>query len=58
MKVELDLLNYATKPDLKNEIAVDTSSLAKETNLANSKSDLDKLDIDKLKNIPSGLNSL
>ena len=58
MKVELDLLNYATKPDLKNEIAVDTSSLAKKTDLANSKSDVDKLDIDELKNIPSGLKNL
>ena len=58
MKVELDLLNYATKPDLKNQIVVDTSSLAKKTDLANSKFDVDKLDIDKLKNIPNGLNSL
>ena len=28
-KVELDLPNYATKTDLKNETGVDTSSLAK-----------------------------
>ena len=29
MKVELDLSNYATKADLKNATAVDTSNFAK-----------------------------
>ena len=29
VKVELDLSNYAIKPDLKNETGVDTSSFAK-----------------------------
>ena len=33
-------------------------NFAKETDLANLKSDVDKLDIDKLKNVPTGLNSL
>ena len=32
--------------------------LLKKTGVANLKSDVDKLDIDKLKNVPSGLNSL
>ena len=49
LKVELDLCNYATKTDLKNETRVDTSDFAKKTDLANLKSDVDKLDIDKLK---------
>ena len=49
VKVELDLSNYATKSDLKNETGVDTSSFAKKTDLANLESDVDKLDIDKLK---------
>ena len=57
-KVELDLPNYATKTDLKNATGVDTSSFAKKTGVANLKSDVDKLDIDKLKNVPSGLNNL
>ena len=39
---------YATKRDLKNETGADTSNFAKKTNLANLKSDVDKLDIDKL----------
>ena len=46
--VELDLPNYATKSDWKNKTGVDTSDFPKKTNLANLKSDVDKLDIDKL----------
>ena len=58
VKFDLDLSNYATKTDLKNATGVDTSSFAKITDLANSKSDVDKLDIDKLKNIPTNLSNL
>ena len=59
VKVELDLSNYATKADPKNAAGVDASSFfVKKTDLANLKSDLDELDIDKLKNVPSGLHSL
>ena len=47
------MLNYATKTDLKNATGADTSSFAKKTDLANLKSDVDKLDIDKLKNVPT-----
>ena len=58
VKVELDLSNYATKTDLKNATGIDTSSFAKKVDLANLKSDVDKLDIDKLKNLPTNLISL
>ena len=58
VKVELDSSNNATKTDLKNVAGVDTSSFAKKIDLVNLKSDVDKLDIDKLKNIPSALSSL
>ena len=58
VKVELDLSNYATKADLKNARGVDTSRFAKKVDLANLKSNVDKLDVDKLKNVPSGLSSL
>ena len=58
MKVELDLSNYAKKADLKNVICVDTSKFAKKVDLAYLKSNADKLGIDKLKNVPSGLSSL
>ena len=46
---ELDLPNYAKKEDLKNATSVDTSKFAKNVDLSNSKSDVDKLDIDNLK---------
>ena len=49
VKTELDLSNYTTKSDLKNVIGVDTSDFAKKTDLANLKSDVDKLDIEKSK---------
>ena len=42
----------------KNATCVDTLDFAKKTDLANLKSDVDKLDINKSKNVPSGLNSL
>ena len=58
LKVELDLSNYATKVDLKNVTGVDTLDFAKKTDLSNLESDLDKLDIDKFKNIPSNLSNL
>ena len=52
IKVELGLSNYATKTDLKNVTHVDVSSYALETNLANLKSELDKIDSDKLRTVP------
>ena len=47
--------NYATKTDLRNVTHVNTSSFALKTNLANSKTEVDKLDIDKLVPIPVDL---
>ena len=60
-KTELDLSNYVTKADLKKETGIDTSEFPKKNDLDNLKSDIDKLDIEKLKNIDfktSGLNYL
>ena len=50
--------NYATKTELKNVTHVDTSSFALKTNLANLKTKVDKVDIDKLVPIPVDLNKL
>ena len=58
MKIELDLSNYGTKADLKNVTGIDTSKFAKKIDLASLKSSVDKLDIDKLKNVPTNLNNL
>ena len=48
INVKVDLSNYATKTDLKNVSYVDNSSFALKSNLANLKTEVDKLDIDKL----------
>ena len=58
VKVELDLSNYATKADLKNATSVDKSKFAKKVDLAKLKSNVDRLDIDKLKNVPTNLRNL
>ena len=57
-RVQLDLSNYATKTDLKNATGVDASSFAKKIDLVNLKCSVYKLDIDKLKNIPTNLSNL
>ena len=58
VKVELDLANYATKTELKNITHVDLSSYASKTNLAASKSEVDKIDVDILKTTPADLAKL
>ena len=58
INVKVDLSNYATKTDLKNVTHVDTSSFALKTNLANLKTEVDKLDIDKLTPVPTDLSKL
>ena len=55
VKVELDLTNYATKTNLKNITHVDVSSFASKTNLAALKTEVDKIDTDKLKTAPTDL---
>ena len=58
VKVELDLTNYATKTDLKNITHVNVSSFASKTNLAALKTELDKIDTNKLKTTPADLAKL
>ena len=50
--------NYATKTDIKNISHVDTSSFALKSNLASLKTEVDKLDIDKLVPVPVDLSKL
>ena len=52
VKVELDMSSYATGADLIDAAGVDTSKFAQKNDLANLKSDVVKLDDDKLKNVP------
>ena len=55
VRVEWDLSNYGTKADLKNGTGVETSNFVKMADLANVKSEVDKLDISKLKSTPVDL---
>ena len=58
INVKVDLSNYATKANLKNLSHVDVSSFALKSNLANLKTEVDKLDIDKLTLAPNDLEKL
>ena len=58
IKVKLDLSNYTTKSDLKNLRHVDVGSFASKTNLASLKTEVDKIDVDKLKTVPFDLAKL
>ena len=57
IKVELDLTNYATKTDLNNITHVNTSSLLVRQ-ISSIKTEVDKIDIDKLKTAPTDLAKL
>ena len=58
IKVELNLTNYATKNDLKDITHTDVSSFASKTNLAALKTEVDKIDVDKLKTVPDDIAKL
>ena len=58
INIKFDLSNYATKTDIKNISHVDTSSFALKSNLASLKTEVDKLNIDKLVSVPVDLSKL
>ena len=58
INVKVDLYNYARKTDLKNISNVDTSSFALKSNLASLRTEVDKLDTDKLIPVPNDLTKL
>ena len=58
IKVELDFTNYATKDDIKNITHVDVSSYTTKTNSPALKTEVDKIDADKLKTVPVDLAKL
>ena len=49
IKVELDLSNYSTKKDINDITHVDVSGFASKNNLAALKTEVHKIDVDKLK---------
>ena len=58
VNAKVDLSNYATKTDIKNIWHVDASSFALKTNLADIKTEVDNLDVNKLVPIPADLSKL
>ena len=58
IKVELDLSNCATKKDIKDITLIDASGFASKTTLAALKTEVDKIDTDKLKTVPNDLAKL
>ena len=58
INVKNDLSNHVAKTDLKNVTHVNVSSFALKSNLASLKTEVDKLDIDKLAPIPVELSKL
>ena len=58
INVKVDCSSYATKSDIKSISHVDTLSFALKTNLASLKTEVDKLDIDKLVPVPIDLSKL
>ena len=58
INIKVDLSNYVAKTDLKNVTHVHTSSFALKTNLASLKTEVNKLDIEKLAPVPVDLSKL
>ena len=58
INVKVDLSNYTTKSDLRNVTHVDTLRSALKANLVTLKTEVDKLDVDKLAPVPVGLSKL
>ena len=58
INIKVDLSNHATKSCLKNATGTDTSKLASKFDLVSLKAEVDKLDINKLKSVPTNLSNL
>ena len=58
INVKVDLSNYAPKTDLKNVTHVDISNFALRSNLDSLKTEVDKLDVDKLVPVTVDLSKL
>ena len=58
VKVVLDLSNYATKKELYHATGVDISNLAAKKDFIALKAEVEKLDINKLVNVPTSLKTV
>ena len=58
VKVVLELSNYATKKELEHVTGIDKSDVAANKYFIELKAEVNKLDINKLTNVPTSLNNL
>ena len=58
VKVEIDLSSCATKLELKKATGIDTSNFTLKSNLTSLKTEVDKINVDKLKTVPVDLSKL
>ena len=58
INAEVDLSNYATKPNLRKAAGVDTSQLESKSDLVSLKAEVDKKDVDIFKTVPVDLSKL
>ena len=58
IRVKVDFLIMQKKFNLKNATGIDTSKLAAKSDLVSLKTEVDKLDIDKLKSLSTNLSNL
>ena len=56
--MKVDLSSYATKTDLKGATGIDISNFTLISNLASLKTEVNKIDVDKLKTVPVDLSEL
>ena len=58
INIKVNFFNYATKLDLKNATGLDTYKLTTKSELASLKAEVDKIDVGKLKTLPTDLSKL
>ena len=58
VKIVSDLSNYATEKESEHATDIDASDLAAQKDLIAMKNEVDKLDINKLTNVPASFNNL
>ena len=56
--IKLDLYNFATKADLKNATRIDTSKLVAKFDLVSLKTEVNKIEVERLKTISADLSKL
>ena len=56
--IKLDLNNFATKADLKNATRIDTSKLVAKFDLVSLKTEVNKIEVERLKTISADLSKL